>query len=303
MRRMSSAAKLPPLALLLLALLAAGCIEGPDPEPERAKKALVIGIDGMRADALEVAETPNLDGLIATGAWSLSASTQRGAPTVSGPGWSSLLTGVDADKHLIHGNGGWDQFDRSYPTLLGRAHSLGLGTAASIHWLPIQTDIIEDEVLDVATPATDDELVTEGMELTLFDHDLGVYFVAFDELDAAGHDGGYGNEYPGYVATVERIDGYVGRLLDARDGRTGRADEDWLVVVTSDHGGLGTGHGGVSDDERTIPLVFDGPGLVPGEIVTGTLVSHMDVHPTVMQFLGFAPDPAWGLDGHVRGLE
>lgn len=301
MRPMKPPAKV--LAPLLLALLAAGCPTEGEPEPERPAKVLVIGIDGMRADATEVAETPNIDSLVQDGAWSFDASTHRGAPTVSGPGWSSMLTGVEADKHLIYGNGGWDQFDRSYATFIGRAHALGLGTAAAIHWLPIQTEIIEDDVIDVATPATDDELVTDGMAATLVDHDLSVYFVAFDELDAAGHGYGYSNDVPEYVATVERLDGYVGRLLEARDRRATRADEDWLVVITSDHGGLGTGHGGVSDDERTIPLIIQGVGVVPGEITASEGVGHLDVHPTVMQFLGFPPQPEWDLDGQARALE
>ncbi len=300
MRLMRRPAKL--LPSLLPALLAVGCPTAEAPEPERPAKVLVVGVDGMRADATEVADTPAIDGLVADGAWSFEASTHLGAPTVSGPGWASMLTGVDADKHLIYGNGGWDQFDRSYPTFIGRAHALGLGTAAAIHWLPIQTEIIEDDVIDVATPATDDELVTEGMEATLMDHDLSVYFVAWDELDAAGHGYGYGNEIPEYVATVERLDGYLGRLLDARDARTTRQDEDWLVVVTSDHGGIGTGHGGVSDEERTIPLIVPGPGITPGELPADG-VSHLDVHPTVMQFLGFPPQPEWDLDGQVQGLE
>ena len=57
-----------------------------------AKKLLVIGLDGVRVDVLAAAHTPHLDSLNAEGTISHSAQTRP--PTVSGPGWSSMLTGV-----------------------------------------------------------------------------------------------------------------------------------------------------------------------------------------------------------------
>jgi len=83
------------------------------------------------------------------------------------------------------------------------------------------------------------------------------------------------------------------------------------VVLTSDHGGIGTSHGGTGVETRAIPLIVAGDGVltgemtgsseVPGELELG-FVSHLDVHPTVMQFLGYPPQQDWELDGQVRGL-
>ena len=64
-----------------------------------AKKVLIIGIDGLRAEALSEARTPNLDRLIARGCYTDRARTRE--ITVSGPGWSSMLTGVCMDKHNV----------------------------------------------------------------------------------------------------------------------------------------------------------------------------------------------------------
>ena len=49
------------------------------------------------------------------------------------------------------------------------------------------------------------------------------------------------------------------------------------------------------------PGEFTGVSAVPGELDAG-FVSHLDVHPTVMQYLGIEPQAAWVLDGVVRGL-
>ena len=66
------------------------------------KKLLFIGIDGCRADALEVANTPVMDGLIQNGFYIDNALCSiNGQPTFSGPGWSSMITGVWMDIHGV----------------------------------------------------------------------------------------------------------------------------------------------------------------------------------------------------------
>jgi len=62
------------------------------------KKVLLIGIDGCRADALELANTPTIDNLIANGVYSPDALNDD--ITISGPGWSAILCGVWSGKHL-----------------------------------------------------------------------------------------------------------------------------------------------------------------------------------------------------------
>ncbi|MBY0261086.1 MAG: alkaline phosphatase family protein, partial [Phycisphaerales bacterium] len=66
------------------------------------RKVLIIGIDGLRPDALAAADAPSIDALIADGAYS--AAAQAEDITISGPGWSSMLTGVHRDKHGVTGN-------------------------------------------------------------------------------------------------------------------------------------------------------------------------------------------------------
>ena len=68
-------------------------------------KVLFIGIDGCRADALEVANTPNIDSIIQNGLYINDAiSSINGQPTYSGPGWSSMITGVWMNKHGVTDN-------------------------------------------------------------------------------------------------------------------------------------------------------------------------------------------------------
>ena len=299
-------------AILAVALLSACDLseaEGPTPAGH-ARKVLVIGMDGLRGDAVTAAETPSMDALMDSGTFTLFASTQLQAATVSGPGWTSILTGVDADKHGIVGNGSYWDRDTRWPTMLARAHAAGLPTATSIHWLPIQSSIIEDEVVNEVLFGTDAQ-VTSGMEALLAEDDYDLHFVHLDDIDGAGHSYGFDPANADYLETVRITDGYLGRLIDAIETRGTRDAEDWLVVVTSDHGGVGNSHGGSEPEHRAIPLLIVGDGVavgelggssaVPGELDIG-FVSHLDVHPTVMHYLGLEPQDSWELDGEVRGL-
>ena len=78
--------------------------------PGASKHALVIGIDGVLVDGLMAADTPVMDSLAHAGAytWNAFAGGLVGEPsqqaTSSGPGWSSILTGVWFDKHNVPNN-------------------------------------------------------------------------------------------------------------------------------------------------------------------------------------------------------
>ena len=93
---MRSAMRKTVFAVALVALLPC-CVGG-----TQERKVLLIGLDGVRVDILDQATTPNLDAMIAAGAFS--DGTQTAMPTVSGPTWSSMLTGVWPEKHGVRSN-------------------------------------------------------------------------------------------------------------------------------------------------------------------------------------------------------
>merc|ERR1712113_349174 len=111
-----------------------------------------------------------------------------------------------------------------------------------------------------------------------------VIFVDFDACDAAGHGSGFDGYATTYGAAVTQTDEYVGMLLDAILSRS--AGEEWLLVVTSDHGGQGTSHGPYNEYNRRVPFMVasNSPrvdiGRAPYE------GSQMDVLPTIMHFFG-----------------
>ena len=66
------------------------------------------------------------------------------------------------------------------------------------------------------------------------------------------------------TAAVEDADRYVGVILDMLRGES--ALDSTFVLVSSDHGGKGRGHGKNSLEEIQIPWILSGPGILPGKL-------------------------------------
>lgn len=112
--------RLTSLLLLLLLAILPGC--EPTRHPSRPK-ALLIGLDGVQLEHyLQLGDATNLSqrlyyGKAYTGGINGKASEQ---PTLSGPGWVTLLTGVWSNKHGVSNNAESLRVDPSFPSLFKR---------------------------------------------------------------------------------------------------------------------------------------------------------------------------------------
>ena len=107
----------------------------------------------------------------------------------------------------------------------------------------------------------DNRSLTNAVRRDLKTTDRALTFVHLSDIDVVGHASGWLS--PAYLAAVRRADAYVGRILAAIDqaGETGET----LVVVTSDHGGLGPDHSdSAAYADYRIPFLVLGPDVPPG---------------------------------------
>jgi predicted AlkP superfamily pyrophosphatase or phosphodiesterase len=82
-------------------------------------------------------------------------------------------------------------------------------------------------------------------------------FIIYENTDSAGHDCGFTYNNPEYKDAFKIEDAYGYELLKAIEARETYDNEDWLIIVTSDHGGIGGGHGGPSIQERMTFVVMN----------------------------------------------
>ncbi len=81
--------------------------------------------------------------------------------------------------------------------------------------------------------------------------------IIYENTDSAGHDFGFTFNNPIYINGFRTEDAYGYELIKAIEAREIYDSEDWLIIVTSDHGGFGTGHGGASIQERMTFVVMN----------------------------------------------
>jgi hypothetical protein len=242
------------------------------------RKVLVIGIDGCRGDALQAANAPHLDSLAAAGFRTYEGITQP--PTWSATGWSTMLTGVWEQKHKAVDNSFTNNQFATWPHFFARLRSVDptLSLHSIVHWGPINSQITTqaDQELTLST----DQAVADAAVSLLQNGDPDVLFLHFDDVDHAGHDYGFSPSVANYITAIEVVDQQLGPVLEAVKQRP--VDEQWMVLVSTDHGGIGpSGHGGISFVEQRIFTLASGPGISPEE-----RAAHRDtiVAPTSIAF-------------------
>lgn len=284
------------------------------------RKVLIIGIDGVRTDALQQANTPNLDALIASGFYTYESWHQ--GITVSGPSWSTIMTGVEYNKHGVTSNSYSGSNYNTYPYFTKRAKDClpDLYQVQIVQWAPMSDNVYNDawdQKIKVCDGCGANSV--SAAQTQLQNPNLDVLFVYFDECDLTGHSTGFSPLNPAYINAIQTVDGHVGSIISALQSRPNFVAEDWIILITTDHGGIGTGHGGNTNTERKIWWIGSGNNPVanqltnvvdPGSIAVGNFnpalaegnPSQDDIAVTALDhlFRGTQCDPfnpAWNLDG------
>lgn len=272
------------------------------------RKVLTIALDGLRPDALKVANAPNIDSLVdgsffgtmgPSGIFADYAQSEH--LTFSGPGWGAYMTGLHVDRHgadtnefenVVPGTTDWftplEAFD---PTL--NTHRVLTWNIANVSF-PSGADTAENYEYS----SNGDQLMTNRVVQLMQDPATDAVMMFYSDTDVAGHTFGFDPAAPGYLNAINVADTQIGQVMSAMAARPSFANEDWLVLITSDHGGLGTGHHGGLPPQRTIPYIAAGP--LATTVLPQAHPRQVDVAATVLAYFG-APIPT-NYDGRPVGL-
>ena len=246
----------------------------------RRPMALMIMVDGLRADAVDSGLMPNLDALRLgkwqggyKAAWSLTAHIAPGADPSSAPNHISIATGYTPATHGGKANGQTASVNyTAYPTWLKRVVDVDPGKSALfVYSWSEDADLGPADNVEFIGAADNVNAATLSARLASANApDATMYFINLP--DEAGHSGGFFPMSSAYRAALAAADGYIGACLSAIANRATFDQEDWLIAVTSDHGGYKTYHGqilnsqGQSYQAYTVPLVIAGRSVAEGRI-------------------------------------
>jgi len=287
----------------------------------RSPRSLVIILDGVRPDVLAHAETPHLDAMIEgnwrdgyRGAYTPFAQNLYDASTVSGPNHASIMTGANGRQHGVSSNGdvGRGRYE-DFPHYLARIESNqpDLATAYLFTWgtdinIPSGADYVKDgddesnvaRVIAILNETHIDDSGDQGTSWRL-GADPHAIFLFLDDPDHAGHAQGFELDVAFYVDELASVDGQIGSILDALVNRPTWPREDWQIIITSDHGGYHTSHGGSSAPEHTIPFLIVSRSVTQGQLPPST--RNLDVAPTALDHLGVSIPPELLGESRARG--
>jgi Type I phosphodiesterase / nucleotide pyrophosphatase len=281
---------------------------------QKKQKVVFVIADGIPEDLIKKLPMPNLNAMCKTGGFAKAyvGGEKDGysqTPTISAVGYNSLLSGVWVNKHNIWGNeiaepnyNYWNIY-RFFKTQYPQKK-----TAVFSTWIDNRTKLIGSDVKAAGNIMPD--YYFDGMELDTiqYPHDtLGFFYKLIDDAvidtavavikrnapdlswvyleytDEMGHR--YGNS-KNLNDAILILDQQVGRLWKAIQYRQKNFNEDWQIIITTDHGREDNGyhHGGQGVRERTTWIATNAKGLnnyfaqQPGIIdIMATMASHLKI--------------------------
>ena len=281
----------------------------------KAKNILLISIDTLRPDRLscyspDFCHTPNIDALASEGVLFERAFAHTPTTLAS---HVNILLGTTPLHHGIHQNANF-VLAEEFVTLAEHLKEQGYSTGAFIGAFPLDSRFGLSQGFDVY----DESYPSKSSSAHVFPERNARQVIrsALDWLERQNSPwfsfvhiwdphapysppepfGGKFKDDP-YSGEVAYVDAEIKKLFDALENK-GWKDET-LVVLTADHGeSLGehgeSTHGYFAYNSTIwIPLIIAGPGIEPGLIREN--VSHIDIFPTVCDFLGIGKLP------HLQG--
>jgi len=271
---------------------------------------ILVIVDGIPADVIENATVPNMNKL---GAYKRSytggeISTYSQTPTISAPGYMNVITGTWGNKHNVYDNSVnnpnynyWNIFrllkeqqpDRKigiYSTWIdNRVKLIGesLPMAGKIRFdyffdgYELDTMQYPHDSESVYIKLIDERVVNETATSIANDApDLSWVYLQY--TDDMGHM--YGDS-PEFYQSVDDVDLLIKQIVESVVYRTENWNEDWLIIITTDHGrtSTGYGHGGQSERERTTWMYTN---LVQTNTYFENYVpAAVDIFPTMARFM------------------
>ena len=258
----------------------------------KVPKAVFIIVDGIPGDVIEKLQPPGLMEISKAGGFTLAYTggvkgTYNQTPTISAPGYIDLISGVWGNKHNVWDN---DIADPNYNYLnifrIAKAANPSLKTAIFSTWQDNRTKLVGEGLeatgnfkldysfdgleLDTVSYPHDkednyirniDEAVSAQAAAFIQERGPDLSWVYLQYTDDMGHQ--YGDSEKFYDA-IRGADAQIKRIYDALTLREQSFNEDWLIVVTTDHGRdaqTGKNHGGQSDRERLTWIVTNSKDL------------------------------------------
>ena len=185
------------------------------------KKVLFLAIDGVRSDCMFISGKNFRKYFQNKGSY-YSTYCNISSKSVSGPSWASILSGLSEDDHNIHTNESVENknFKCKFSTFISKLQNekYSIKTLISswegIHNL-IKSDKNENNVfINNHNNAYQNDKIVYEKTIDLINNDPGdILFVYLNDIDATGHEHGFGIHCKKYLESICNMDMYIENIL------------------------------------------------------------------------------------------
>jgi hypothetical protein len=113
-------------------------------------------------------------------------------------------------------------------------------------------------------------------------------FIYYGLPDETGHSKGFNTKE--YYQSINDIDSEIGKIVATL--QEAKRMQNTTLLIVSDHGGIGTGHGGESLIEIEVPWIITGPGIKKN-VLLETPNDNANTAPTIARILGLKTPAEW----------
>ncbi len=242
-------------------LLEAGQDDGDIAFNLKKKKVLLIALDGVVGAALEEMKLPAFTKIAEKSVYSYYGLID----TISNNGttWADLLTGTRLNKHQVKTENFSGANFSQYPSFLKRLKDSKADLRMmAITTLPLLATGVFGTELEKHLHLADNDMAARDSAVGRLQKDnMDVLVVDFSSALRAGKSYGFGTAVSQYRTALQQLDTYIDDLIYAVEHRDTYDNEDWMVVVTSTHGGRADGsYGGSSAADRNVFSFYYSPG-------------------------------------------
>lgn len=247
-------------------------------------RTLLILVDGMRPDAIK--DLPEAQNILNNAICDMRANTVM--PSITLPCHVSLFQSVDPKRHGTMNN----SFSHQINPVRGLCEVLSGNSkkcAFFYNW---------EELRDLSRPGslaysyycgidhfggnTSNNMITDNAIEHLNCHYTDFAFLYLGAADIAGHNYGWmGKEY---MDGLKNSWYNINRIVDT-------LPDDYVVIITSDHGGHEFDHGTDLPVDMNIPVIILGENLKADKKIENANI--MDIAPTIVNLFGIDSDPEW----------
>ena len=259
----------------------------------KAEHLFVVAFDGWGSYSMEHVNMPNTRALMAEGCYTLNKRTVL--PSDSAPNWASMFAGAPCEFHGWSNNGSGPDVEPVYvnengifPTIFSvfREQKPEAKSSCVYEWGGIKP-LIDYQSISFSTKEKPENIANVSIEY-IKSEKPELMVIIYDDPDHVGHSAGHAT--PAYYAKMEELDACLGKIVAAT--KEAGIYDDSIFIVTSDHGGINTSHGGRSSMEMNTPFIIAGKGVKKGGEFKQVMMQYDTAH-TMAEALGLTVPAVW----------